>query len=92
MKFEWDKNKAETNQNKHGINFSEATTVFGDPLEITINDPVHSIGEYRFLSIGKSAQGRLLVVSYTEQQENHIRIISARPATKQETKYYEHNH
>ena len=91
MKFEWDKNKAEINQQKHGIHFSEASTVFADPLEITINDPTHSIGEYRFLSIAKSEQGRLLVVSYTERQENNIRIISARLATKQEKKYYENN-
>lgn len=91
MKFEWDKNKAEINLEKHGIHFSEASTVFADPLEITINDPAHSIGEHRFLSIAKSEQGRLLVVSYTERQENNIRIISARLATKQEKKYYENN-
>ena len=91
MKFEWDKNKAETNQKKHAVSFSEATTVFADPLEITINDPFHSISEYRFISIAKSAQGRLLVVSYTERQEHTIRIISARLATKQEKNYYENN-
>jgi uncharacterized DUF497 family protein len=91
MKFEWDKNKAEKNQKKHDISFAEATTIFGDPLEITINDPINSKGEYRFLSIGKSTQGRLLVISYTERQENNIRIISARLATKQEKNYYENN-
>ncbi len=89
MEFKWDKNKAERNQKKHGIKFSDATTVFGDPLEISINDPAHSIGEYRFLSIGKSGQGQLLVVSYTEKEQNHIRIISARLATKKEQKNYE---
>lgn len=89
MEFEWDPNKAITNEKKHGINFSEATTVFGDPLELTIPDPEHSLGEYRFISIGKSNQENLLVVSYTERQPNKIRIISARKATRQEQKYYE---
>ena len=92
MEFERDQNKSESNQKKHGVSFSEATAVFGDPLEVTINDPDHSQGEYRFLSIGKSELGRLLVVSYTERQENHIRIINAREATKREQKRYEHNH
>jgi len=57
MEFEWDKNKAERNLKKHGINFSDATAVFGDPFELTINDPEHSVSEYRFLSIGKTEQG-----------------------------------
>jgi hypothetical protein len=91
IKFEWDSNKAEINQQKHSIHFSEALTVFSDPLEITINDPTHSINEYRFLSIAKSKQERLLVVSYTERHENVIRIINARLATKQEKKHYENN-
>ncbi len=91
MEFEWDKNKAERNQKKHGIKFSDATTVFGDPFELTINDPEHSVGEYRFLSIGKSEQGQLLVVSYTEEEENDIRIISARQARKEELKNYEND-
>ena len=91
MEFKWDKNKAEHNHKKHGIKFSDATTVFGDPLEVTINDPEHSKGEYRFLSIGKTRQGQLLVVSYTEEEQNHIRIISARQATKKEQKNYENN-
>jgi len=63
--------------------------VFGDPLEISINDPEHSVGEYRFLSIGNSGQGQLLVVSYTEEEQNYIRIISARLATKKEQKNHE---
>ena len=92
MEFEWDPSKAITNEKKHGINFSEATTVFGDPLELTISDPVHSSGEYRFLSIGKSTAGNLLVVSYTERQKNRVRIISARNATRKEQKYYEKNY
>jgi uncharacterized DUF497 family protein len=92
VEFEWDRNKATTNEKKHGISFSEATTVFGDQLELTISDPDHSSGEYRFLSIGRSNAGNLLVVSYTERQQNKIRIISARKAMRQEQKYYEQCH
>jgi len=92
VEFEWDLNKATTNEKKHGICFSEATTMFGDQLELTISDPDHSSGEYRFLSIGRSNAGNLLVVSYTERQQELIRIISARKATRQEQKYYEQNH
>ena len=92
MEFEWDESKAVRNGEKHGISFSEATTVFGDPMELTIADPDHSTGEYRFLSIGRSSHGNLLVVSFTEREENHIRIISARRASKQEQKQYEQNH
>ncbi len=92
MEFEWNQHKASKNEKKHGVSFSEATTVFSDPLELTISDPDHSSGEYRFLSIGRSNAGNLLVVSYTEREENKIRIISARQATRQERKYYEQNH
>lgn len=92
MEFEWDQSKAIGNEEKHGISFSEATTVFGDPLELTIADPDHSMGEYRFLSIGRSSFGNLLVVSYTEREENYIRVISARRATKYEQKHYEQDH
>ncbi len=92
MDFEWDQEKAARNEKKHGITFSEATTVFGDPLELTISDPDHSSGEYRFLSIGRSNSGNLLVVSYTERCQNQIRIISARKATGHEQKYYEQSH
>ena len=92
MEFEWDPKKAIKNEKKHGISFSEATTVLGDPLELTISDPDHSSGEFRFLSIGKSNLENLLVVSYTESQHNRIRIISARKATRQEQRHYEQNH
>ena len=92
VEFEWDQSKALRNEEKHGISFTEATTVFGDPMELTIADPDHSTGEYRFLSIGQSSLGNLLVVSYTEREENHVRIISARRATKHEQKHYEQNH
>lgn len=89
MEFEWDESKAAANQYNHGITITEATSIFGDPLELTISDPDHSFGEHIFLSIGKSGVGNLLVASYTEKQENRIRIISARKATQQEQKHYE---
>ena len=63
MEFEWDPEKEHANIPKHGVDFTEAATVFGDPLELTISDPDHSIGEYRFLSMGHSICHRLLVVS-----------------------------
>ncbi len=85
MEFEWDIAKAESNVGKHGVGFAEAMTVFGDPLEITISDPDHSEGEFRFLSLG---QGRLLVVAYTER-EGRIRLISAREASPKERRKYE---
>ena len=88
LKFEWDKDKAELNLKKHGISFHEAATIFGDPLAITFDDPDHSEGEYRFITFGFSRFNRLLVVSNTER-EDRIRIISARPMTKQERKIYE---
>ena len=89
MGFEWDDNKASINEQKHGVSFTEAITVFSDPLELTIPDPDHSQGEFRFLSIGRSTQGTLLVVAYTEREPAIIRLISARPATKYERKQYE---
>jgi uncharacterized DUF497 family protein len=88
VQFEWDPRKAAANTRDHGVEFSEAQTIFGDPLEATIPDPDHSEGEYRFLSIGRSAAGRVLVVAYTERNER-VRIISARPATARERRTYE---
>ena len=88
LRFEWDKRKAEANLKAHGVSFHEATTVFADPLSITITDPDHSSVETRFLDLGLSYLGRLLVVSYTERG-NKIRLISARPATRNEREQYE---
>lgn len=88
MEFEWDTDKAHSNVEKHGISFAEAMTVFGDPLEVTIPDPDHSVGEAGFLSPGRSEQGRLLVVSYAER-EGRLRLISARKAEPRERKTYE---
>jgi len=89
IQFEWDPNKAAANEKKHGVSFPEAATIFSDPLELTIEDPDHSVGEYRFLSIGRSSAGNVLVVSYTETTPNVIRIISARKATRKEVRQYE---
>ena len=88
MEFEWDADKASGNLKKHCVGFPEASTVFGDPLEITIPDSDHSEGEARFLSLGLSVAGRLLVVSYTERS-GKIRIIHAREAAPKERKLYE---
>jgi len=88
MIFEWDENKAHINRKKHGVSFDEAVSVFRDPLSITVADPAHSETEYRFLDIGMSDQGRLLVVSYTERASS-IRIISSRLALPVERKAYE---
>lgn len=88
MEFESDADKAHFNAQKHGISCTEAITVFGDPLEVTIPDPDHSEGEARFVSLGRSEQSRLLVVSYTER-ERRIRLISAREAGLRERKAYE---
>ena len=90
LNFEWDVQKAAINKNKHGVSFEEASTVFGDPLSLTIDDPLHSISEERFIIIGKSYQQRTLVVVHTERG-NKIRIISARLATSREKKTYEEN-
>lgn len=88
MEFEWDTEKAASNLAKHGVSFAEAMTVFADPLEIMIADPDHSDSEFRFVSIGASATGRLLVVAYTERG-GRTRIISAREATPKERRQYE---
>lgn len=87
--FDWDPAKAASNLRKHGVAFEEAETVFDDPLAIVIPDPVHSYGEERQVLIGRSAPGNTLVVVHVEPGER-IRIISARAATKQERRDYEH--
>ena len=88
--FEWDENKELKNINKHKVSFQEAKTVFNDPYSITIYDPQHSAMEDRYIDIGLSAQGRLLVVVYTER-ENIFRIITSRIATEKERQIYEHD-
>jgi hypothetical protein len=88
LSFEWDANKARTNLVKHDISFEEASTVFGDPRSLTIPDPTHSTVENRFVIIGTSHRGKLLVVVHTERDDN-IRIISARTASRRERRSYE---
>ncbi|HQU32580.1 MAG: BrnT family toxin [Planctomycetia bacterium] len=88
LNFEWDEEKAKVNFKKHRVSFGEATTVFMDPLSITICDPDHSVDEQRYIDIGSSEKGRVLVVVYTERGSN-IRIISCRKATPSEWKFYE---
>jgi len=88
LSFEWDANKARSNLAKHDVTFEEASTVFGDSLSLTISDPEHSETEDRFIIIGQSHRGKMLVVVHTERGDN-IRIISARRATRRERKAYE---
>lgn len=87
-KFEWDEEKANGNLRRHRISFDEASTVFSDLFSITISDPDHSINEQRYVDIGFSDKGRILIVSYTERGES-IRIISCRKATAAERRRYE---
>lgn len=86
--FEWDRTKASANLKKHGVSFEEASSVFGDPLAITINDPHIRSGEYRFVTIGQSVLGQLLVVVHPERNDK-IRIITARKTTRLEQRQYE---
>ena len=88
--FEWDPKKARLNIKTHGISFDEASTAFRDPLSRTIDDPLHSEGENRFVLMGQSIRGRLLVVAHTERGDR-IRIFSARLATNKERSKYEEN-
>ena len=88
MQFEWDPKKAKLNYKKHKISFEEAATVFYDPLSATFNDEDHSVSEQRFITIGFSSMGHLLVVSHTERG-TALRIINARRATMHERKKHE---
>ena len=88
LSFEWDEEKAKAHLKKHRVSFDEATTVLIDSFSITIPDPDHSVDEQRYIDIGSSDNGRVLVVVYTERGSN-IRIISCRKATLSERKRYE---
>ncbi len=88
MRFEWNKEKAASNLAKHGVSFEEAKTVFDDPLYVDFYDPDHSEDEERYLIVGQSNRGRLLIVSYTERRDS-IRLISAREVTRTEREVYE---
>ena len=87
MIFEWDPAKAAANTRKHRVSFDEAASIFFDPLSVTIPDPDHSAGERRFVTMGVSSNGRLLVVAHTERG-SVLRLISARPASAVERKRY----
>ena len=88
MRFEWDPAKAATNLLKHGVSFDEASTVFGESLSVSGRDLEHSEVETRYVMIGLSSEGRILVVCHTDRR-NVIRIFSARSAIRKEKKLYE---
>ena len=88
MNFEWDPRKAAQNLRKHGVSFQEAATVFGDPLALTFDDPDHSITEQRYITVGMSSEGRVLIVAHADRGEN-IRIVSARKTSRRERRHYE---
>jgi uncharacterized DUF497 family protein len=88
LTFEWDLRKARLNLAKHGVGFEEASTIFGDPLSLTIVDPEHSQTEERYVTMGTAFNGKLLVVVHTDRGDN-IRIISARRVSRRERKLYE---
>lgn len=85
--FEWNRQKAVKNVENHGVSFEEAVTVFDDLDFIAVVDDEHSIGEERYITIGLSNRGRLLMVAHTDR-EDQIRIISARQATIKEEIFY----
>lgn len=91
MDFEWNPQKAEINSQKHGVDFEEAATVFGDYFSLTYPDREHSINEHRYIMIGISNKNRVLIISHAQRGET-IRIISARTATKRERNFYESSH
>ena len=90
--FEWDPQKAQANQVKHGVSFEIAATVFRDPHALSIYDEEHSKNEERWLTLGIYSIGSLLVVHHTFRGEDDetviVRIISSRKATKQEELQY----
>ena len=91
--FEWDPQKAKSNFHKHGVSFEEAVTVFKDPNALSIFDDEHSIKEERWITLGISSSGKLLVICHTFQELDSktcmIHIFSSRKATKNESKQYE---
>jgi uncharacterized DUF497 family protein len=88
VQFEWDPDKERENIEKHGVSFSEAATIFGDPLSLMFYDPDHSLDEDRYLTIGMSSAGRLVITSHTDRDDT-VRIINAREVTPGEQKDYE---
>ena len=88
-RFEWNDDKAKSNQTKHGVSFDEAATVFDDSLAWIFDDELHSINEAREFIIGHSIKNRLILICFAERPKEMIRIISARLPTKKERKDYE---
>lgn len=81
MNFEWDPEKAASNLDKHEVSFPEAASAFGDPFSLVIADPRHSQDESRWILLGLTSTGKLVVVAHAERGEN-IRLLSARVATR----------
>lgn len=88
LEFEWDETKAKANFKKHKVNFEEGKTIFNDPFLFTFPDDKHSANEERYINIGISANGRILILTHTERQ-GKIRIINCRKATTRERRFYE---
>jgi len=88
IEFEWDPSKAKENLRKHGVSFDEGAAIFQDPLGITIYDPDHSIQENRYITIGSTLTGRVIMVGHTDRY-GRTRIINAREITRKERKAYE---
>jgi len=88
LTFEWDEVKAKANFKKHKVSFEEGKTIFNDPFLFTFPDSEHSENEKRYINIGISATGRVLILTHTERQDK-IRIISCRKATTRERRFYE---
>jgi len=91
LEFQWDPAKAAANLRKHRVSFPEAATAFDDPLSVTIADPDHSAREERYLLLGLTRGGRVVVVAHADRGAN-IRIISARLADRYERRAYEEGH
>ena len=88
MEFEWDAEKDQRNQTKHGISFDEASSIFNDPFAITIDDPDHSWDEHRFLTTGYSNRQRLIIAAHADREER-VRLINAREVNGGERHIYE---
>ncbi|MCH7750373.1 MAG: BrnT family toxin [Acidobacteria bacterium] len=88
MQFEWDPEKDGKNQLTHRVSFAEASTVFGDPLAVTVDDPDHSEDEKRFLTTGRSDRQRVVIVWHTDRNDR-VRLIGARGATPAERHAYQ---
>lgn len=89
MTYEWDPKKATSNLRKHGVSFREAVTAFSDPLAMTFDDPDHSSDERRFVTIGTSNKNRVVFLAHADRDDDRVRIISARVATKTERHAYQ---